>query len=90
MTALIDTIETAFLHARDEAEINGGEIRADTVAEAIEQYVKTSDQARGSLERIIVCAYREARDTFGPNEWPDASGDVAEIIASGLREFVTA
>lgn len=87
MTALIETIEHAFIEARDESEIHGGEIRSDSVVEAITQYLKCDDDDRGSLEGEVDAAYTSMRESYG-QDWPNASGDVAEEILVRLQEWV--
>lgn len=87
MTALIDTIEAAFIHARDNAEIHGGAIRADTVVEAITIYMKFEDDQRGSLEGEVDAAYRGMQRVYG-QDWSNASGDVAEEILMRLQQLV--
>lgn len=88
MTALIDSIELAFMEARQAALDNGGEVRADTVVEAIEVHCKVSDDA-GALEAIVDAAYGEARHVWGM-AWTIQTSDVAERICDGIRIYATA
>jgi len=86
MTALIDTIETAFILARDEAKINGGVITCRRVVEAIELAVK-SDDHEGWLEGIVDVAYEQARIGYG-GDWPYETGAVAELVMDGLSDWI--
>lgn len=84
MTSLIDSIEAAF---RFTVQDSGDVIVTTPVVAAIEQYCKTADDYRGSLERIVDDAYAQARRVWG-SEWRWQSGDVAERICDGLRDWI--
>jgi hypothetical protein len=81
MTALIDTIQDAFVAEREQADYAGGELSCGLVVEAIERYLKIDDER---LEGAVARAYIEARAAWG-NEWIYASGDVAERILVHVR-----
>jgi hypothetical protein len=86
MTSLIDTIEDAFRDAVTDAE--GGLVVTTRVVEAIEMYTKASD-VRGDIERIVDGAYFDAAATWGEPDWRHQTGEVAERVVDGLRDWVT-
>lgn len=90
MTALIDTIEQAFVHHRDRVIAMGeGAILCTPVVEAIEVHCKITDDQLGTLERVVAEAYIAEQRRWG-NDWPWESADVAELIFVGLCELIAA
>jgi hypothetical protein len=83
MTPLIDTIEQAFIRAVQDAATNGGEVRSDTVVDAIKQYSKGAPLIE--VEWAVTVAYGQARFDYG-NEWTQYPGHVAEFVVEALHE----
>lgn len=84
MTSLIDTIEDAVREAA--LDRSGDVVQCAPVVEAIEVYVKTSEDTHGTLESIVDCAYLDARHIYG-NDWYAYHGHIAELVCDGLRRY---
>ena len=83
MSALIDTIQRAFRDAVLDAGVNGGEVRSDTIVEAIEIHAKAD---LVEIEWAVTAAYCQARFEYG-NMWTLYPGHVAELVIEHLREY---